>query len=111
MNFLEEKILADGVVKPGNILKVDSFMNHQVFLSKCNPDRIFAATYLIECACKVKYKYMDECLAYAIKYAKEHKSGSILVCLSGRGDKDIDYVYEVSEEKPRYCIVVKLFED
>ena len=33
-------------------------------------------------------------LAYAIKYAKEHKSGSILVCLSGRGDKDIDYVYE-----------------
>ena len=33
-------------------------------------------------------------LAYAIKYAKEKKSGSILVCLSGRGDKDIDYVYE-----------------
>ena len=33
-------------------------------------------------------------LAYAIKYAKEHKSGSILVSLSGRGDKDIDYVYE-----------------
>ena len=33
-------------------------------------------------------------LAYAIRYAKEHKTGSILVCLSGRGDKDIDYVYE-----------------
>ena len=33
-------------------------------------------------------------MAYAIRYAKEHKSGSILVCLSGRGDKDIDYVYE-----------------
>jgi len=33
-------------------------------------------------------------LAYAIKYAKEHKSGAILVTLSGRGDKDIDYVYE-----------------
>ena len=33
-------------------------------------------------------------LAYAIKYAKEKKTGSILVCLSGRGDKDIDYVYE-----------------
>lgn len=32
-------------------------------------------------------------LAYAIKYAKCHKHGSILVCLSGRGDKDIDYVY------------------
>ena len=33
-------------------------------------------------------------VAYAIKYAKTHKHGSILVCLSGRGDKDIDYVYE-----------------
>ena len=34
-------------------------------------------------------------VAYAIKYAKEHKiGGSILVNLSGRGDKDIDYVYE-----------------
>lgn len=33
-------------------------------------------------------------LAYAIRYAKEHKTGSILVNLSGRGDKDIDYVYE-----------------
>ena len=29
MNFLEQKILADGVVKPGGILKVDSFLNHQ----------------------------------------------------------------------------------
>ena len=30
MNFLEEKILADGVVKSGNVLKVDSFLNHQI---------------------------------------------------------------------------------
>ena len=30
MNFLEERILKDGVVKPGNILKVDSFLNHQM---------------------------------------------------------------------------------
>ena len=33
-------------------------------------------------------------VAYALRYAKEKKTGSILVCLSGRGDKDIDYVYE-----------------
>ena len=33
-------------------------------------------------------------LAYALKYAKEHKEGTILVNLSGRGDKDIDYIYE-----------------
>lgn len=33
-------------------------------------------------------------VAYAIQYAKEHPHGSILVNLSGRGDKDIDYVAE-----------------
>lgn len=27
---MEERILADGIVKPGNILKVDSFLNHQM---------------------------------------------------------------------------------
>ncbi len=30
MNFLEQRILRDGVVKPGNILKVDAFLNHQM---------------------------------------------------------------------------------
>ena len=30
MNFLQERILKDGVVKPGNVLKVDSFLNHQL---------------------------------------------------------------------------------
>ena len=30
MNFLEERILKDGVVRPGNVLKVDSFLNHQM---------------------------------------------------------------------------------
>ncbi len=30
MNFLEERIALDGVVKEGNVLKVDSFLNHQM---------------------------------------------------------------------------------
>ncbi len=30
MNFLEERILKDGAIKPGNVLKVDSFLNHQM---------------------------------------------------------------------------------
>ena len=33
MNFLEERILKDGVVKEGNVLKVDSFLNHQMDIS------------------------------------------------------------------------------
>ena len=30
VNFLEERILKDGIVKEGNVLKVDSFLNHQM---------------------------------------------------------------------------------
>ena len=30
MNFLEERIARDGIVKEGNVLKVDSFLNHQM---------------------------------------------------------------------------------
>ena len=29
MQLLKERILKDGVVKPGNVLKVDSFLNHR----------------------------------------------------------------------------------
>ena len=30
MNFVEERIQKDGIVKQGNVLKVDSFLNHQM---------------------------------------------------------------------------------
>lgn len=33
MNSLQKKILSDGLVLPGNILKVDSFLNHQIDIS------------------------------------------------------------------------------
>ena len=36
MNFLEEKILKDGIVKEGNVLKVDSFINHQMDIALFN---------------------------------------------------------------------------
>ena len=36
MNCLEERILKDGVVKPGNVLKVDSFLNHQMDIELMN---------------------------------------------------------------------------
>lgn len=34
MNFLEEKIISDGVIKEGNSLKVDNFLNHQIDIVK-----------------------------------------------------------------------------
>ena len=36
VNCLEEKILKDGVVKEGNVLKVDSFLNHQMDINLFN---------------------------------------------------------------------------
>ena len=30
MELLKERIRKDGVMKPGNVLKVDSFLNHQM---------------------------------------------------------------------------------
>lgn len=36
MNFLEERIIKEGIVKEGNVLKVDSFINHQMDIALFN---------------------------------------------------------------------------
>ena len=36
MNFLEERILKDGIIKEGNVLKVDSFLNNQMDIDLFN---------------------------------------------------------------------------
>lgn len=36
MRLLEERIRKDGIVKPGNVLKVDSFLNHQMDVNLFN---------------------------------------------------------------------------
>lgn len=47
MKLLEEKILHDGIIKSGNVLKVDGFLNHQIdvpFISELGKEfkRLFA---------------------------------------------------------------------
>lgn len=36
MKLLEERIQKDGIVKAGNVLKVDSFLNHQMDITLFN---------------------------------------------------------------------------
>lgn len=36
MQLLKERILKDGIIRPGNILKVDSFLNHQMDIELIN---------------------------------------------------------------------------
>ena len=45
MNFLEERIVKDGIVKEGNVLKVDSFLNHQIDVYKRQPYRYLIIRY------------------------------------------------------------------
>ena len=49
MKLLEERILKDGVVRDGNILKVDSFINHQIDV-----------TFIAELAKEIKRLYAGE---------------------------------------------------
>ena len=49
MRLLEERIRQDGIVKPGDVLKVDSFLNHQIDIGLVNEmgkefRRLFADT-------------------------------------------------------------------
>ena len=36
MELLEQRIQKDGIVKAGNVLKVDSFLNHQIDINLLN---------------------------------------------------------------------------
>lgn len=49
MNFLEERIIRDGIVKEGNVLKVDSFVNHQMDIDLFN-----------EMGCEWKRRFADK---------------------------------------------------
>ena len=63
MNFLEEKIVKEGVVKKGNILKVDSFLNHKILTVEASG---------IGIACIVA-----ECFDVPVVFAKKSKSVNI----------------------------------
>lgn len=49
MNFLEERIIKDGIVKVGNVLKVDSFLNHQMDVALME-----------EIGCEFKRRFQDK---------------------------------------------------
>ena len=48
MQLLKERILKDGVVKPGNVLKVDSFLNHQMDIDLINEIGLLILSELID---------------------------------------------------------------
>ena len=70
MNVIEERILRDGVVKPGNVLKVDTFLNHQIDVAL-----------LDEIAKELKRRFAD---APITKVLTIEASGIAIACAAAR---------------------------
>ncbi len=81
LNLLQKKILTDGVIKPGNVLKVDSFLNHQIdvpFISELGKEfkNIFAHKKIdkiltIEASCFVIAIQTDVYFGVALVFANK----------------------------------------
>ena len=70
MNFVEQRILQEGVVKPGNVLKVDTFLNHQIDVA-----------FLDEIARELKRRFAD---APITKVLTIETSGIAIACSVAR---------------------------
>ena len=113
MNFLEERILKDGIVKPGNVLKVDSFLNHQMDIALL--DRI-GKEFHNRFADKPITKVLTiEASGIAIAYPVAREFGVPLVFAKKAKSINIDgdmYVAEVesfTHKKTNQVIVAKKF--
>ena len=111
MNFLEERILKDGIVKEGNVLKVDSFLNHQIdvaFLAQigqafrdrfdgCQVDRILTIEASgIGIACLAAQAFGN----VPVVFAKKNRTKNIA------GDVFISQVESFTQSKRPYNIFV-----
>ena len=113
MNFLEERIIRDGLVKEGNVLKVDSFLNHQMDIALMDQmgeefHRRFAGTEVtkiltieasgIAIACSVA-----RCFNVPMVFAKKSKSINI------DGDMYVAEVESFTHKNKNQVIVSKKF--
>lgn len=100
MNFLEERILKDGIVKPGNVLKVDSFLNHQID---------------IELADKMGQEFLRRFSDQEItKILTIEASGIGLACITARYFKNVPVVFAkktqtVVQDEDKYVADVESF--
>ena len=115
MNFMEERITKDGIVKPGNVLKVDSFLNHQMDISLLNEigrefHRRFASKHVtkvltIEASgIAIAYPVANE-FGVPLVFAKKSKSINI------EGDVYVAEVESFTHKNKNQVIVSKKFLD
>ena len=113
MNFLEQRIAKDGIVRPGNILKVDSFLNHQMDISLLTEigrefhrrfsDRPITKVLTIEASgIAIAYSVARE-FGVPLVFAKKAKSVNI------EGDVYLAEVESFTHKKKNQVIVSKKF--
>ena len=113
MNFLEQRIAKDGIVRPGNILKVDSFLNHQMDISLLDEigrefhrrfsDRPITKVLTIEASgIAIAYSVARE-FGVPLVFAKKAKSVNI------EGDVYLAEVESFTHKKKNQVIVSKKF--
>ena len=113
MKLLEEKIVNDGVIKSGNVLKVDSFLNHQIdvpFVAELGKElkRLFADRNITKILTIEASGIGIACVAamyfgVPVVFAKK-SSGSNM-------DKDVYFtqIYSYTHSKPNDVVVSKRF--
>ena len=115
MNFLEERILKDAVVKPGDVLKVDTFLNHQMDIGLLDEiGREFKRRFADESITKV-LTIESSGIAIACSVAREF--GVPVVCAKKSksvnldGDMYVASVESFTHKKTNQVIVSKKFLD
>lgn len=113
MKALQDKILSDGAVYPGNILKVSSFLNHQIdadFLMEIGSEiaRLFQDT-KINKVVTIEASGIAIAVAAAAKlhvpvvFAKKHQSANIA------GDVYTSMVYSYTHQNQYMAVIAKEF--
>ncbi|MBR4051147.1 MAG: xanthine phosphoribosyltransferase [Clostridia bacterium] len=113
MNFLEERIIKDGIVKPGNVLKVDSFLNHQMDIELMDrmgeefhrrfADKSITKVLTIEASGIAIACSVARCFNVPLVFAKKSKSVNI------EGDMYIAEVESFTHKNKNQVIVSKKF--
>ena len=113
MKLLEEKILKDGLILEGDILKVDNFLNHQMDtvlldemgreLKELFKDKKINKILTIESSgigiAVMASKYFDNCpVVFAKKGKSANVGGDVYACLEKSYTRNVEYNVQVSKK-------------
>ena len=113
MKLLEEKILKDGLILEGDILKVDNFLNHQMDtvlldemgreLKELFKDKKINKILTIESSgigiAVMASKYFDNCpVVFAKKGKSANVGGEVYACMEKSYTRNVEYNVQVSKK-------------